>query len=77
MVKDFNAPRFLLSIIAVVSKWTNWQSQFVEDPDSVVKYVRKNHHKLRDFQSFPDKEIKKYLEQEASKTHPGKNFRVL
>ena len=71
MVKDFNAPRFLLSIIVVVSKLPNWQSKFVEDPDFVVDYVRKNHHELRDFKRFPNSEMKKYLEKEASKTHPG------
>ena len=71
-MKDFNAPRFLLSIIAVVSKLSDWQEKFVEDPDFVVDYVRKNHHKLRDFKRFPDQEIKKYLQQETAKTHPGK-----
>ena len=70
-MKDFNAPRFLLSIIAAVSKLTSWQSKFAEDPDFVVDHVRENHHELRDFKKFPNTEIKKYLTKEASKTHPG------
>ena len=74
MVKDFNAPRFFLSIIAAVSKLTGWQQKVAEDPDFVVDFVRDNHHELRDFQKFPNTEIKKYLTTEASKTHPGKHL---
>ena len=72
MAKDFNAPRFLLSIIAVVSKLADWVDLFVENPDEVVQYIRKNHHSLRDFKNFPNAEIIRYLTKEARKISPGK-----